>query len=72
MGGVENYPELLKIKVKLGQLYANQKGFKLDLIIVLFTMLSIVTPSFALKTIKTQFILRYDKMLYNQIRELNI
>ena len=72
MGGVDSYPELLKIKVKLGQLYANQKGFKLDLIIVLFTMLSIVTPSFAFKTIKTQFILRYDKALYDQIGKLNI
>ena len=72
MGGVEKYPELLKIKVKLVQLYANQKGFKLDLIIVLFTMLSIVTPSFALNTIKTQFILRYDKALCEQIGKLNI
>ena len=72
MGGVESYPELLKIKVKLGQLYANQKSFKLDLVIVLFTILSIVTPSFALQTIKTQFIFRYDKVLYNQIANLNI
>ena len=72
MGGVENYPELLKIKVRLAQLYANQKGFKLDLIIVLFTMLAIVTPSFALNTIKTQFIFRYDKVLYDQIEKLNI
>ncbi len=72
MGGVESYPELLKIKVKLGQLYAQQKGFKLDLVIVLFTMLSIVIPSFSLKTIKIHFILRYNKALYGQIEKLNI
>ena len=64
--------ELLKIKVKLGQLYANQKGFRLDLILVLFTILVFVAPSFAQKTIKTHFILRHDKALYRQIEGLNI
>ena len=72
MGGVENYPELLKIKVKLGQLYTNQKGFKLDLILVIFTLMAIVAPFFAQKTIQTHFILRYDKALYVQIGNLKI
>ena len=72
MGGVESYPELLKIKVKLGQLYVNQKGFRLDLILVLFTIMAIVAPSFAQKTMKTYFILRYDKALCDQIWKLNI
>jgi len=72
MGGVEKYPELLKIKIKLGQVYADQKGIKLDLILVLFTLLAIVTPSLALNAIKNQFIFRYDKALYHQIKALNI
>ena len=72
MGGVENYPELLIIKVKLGQLYATQKGFKLDLVLVLFTVIAIVAPFFVQRTIKNHFLKPYDVALYLQIVNLNI
>jgi lipopolysaccharide/colanic/teichoic acid biosynthesis glycosyltransferase len=72
LGGVENYPELLKIKVRLGQLYANQKGFKLDLMLVFFTLLAIVIPSAAQKLIIKIFIIPNDLYISHQIKKLNL
>ena len=72
MGGIDYYPDLLRIKVKLGQLYANNKGFRLDLMLVFFTLIAILIPSVAQRYIKILFIYPQNAGLSHQIEKLNI
>jgi len=72
LGGADHYPDLLRIKVQLGRLYADRKGFKLDLILVFFTLLAIVIPSVAQKLIIKIFIIPNDLYISHQIKKLNL
>ena len=68
-GGVEKYPKLLKLKVKLAHIYSKHKNFYLDLTLVCITMISILLPKFATKLVINIFINRYDPSLNSEIRE---
>ena len=72
MGGIDYYPELLRVKVQLGQLYANNKGFRLDLMLVFFTLIAIMMPAVAQRFIKIFFIEPQNAGLSHQIEKLNI
>ena len=72
MGGIDHYPELLRVKVQLGQLYANNKGFRLDLMLVFFTLIAIMMPAVAQRFIKIFFIEPQNAGLSHQIEKLNI
>jgi lipopolysaccharide/colanic/teichoic acid biosynthesis glycosyltransferase len=68
-GGVEKYPELLKIKLSLGHLYAEHKGFWLDFKLVILTLVSILSPGLAIRWVKKYFIEEYDPDLIEVIDE---
>ena len=68
-GGVEHYPELLKVKVRLGELYADHKHFWLDLALLKLTFLAIFFPQAATTAVKKYFIQRYDPGLIETIDE---
>ena len=72
MGGVDHYPDLLRVKVQLGKLYANSKGFKLDLMLVFLTLVAILMPAVAQRFIKIFFIEPQNAGLSHQIEKLNI
>ena len=66
-GGVEAYSDLLKLKVELGQLYAQHKRFWLDLQLVVLTMVSIVFPQTAIHWVKKYYIEKYNPELIPEI-----
>ena len=68
-GGVEKYPELLKVKLKLGHLYAEHKGFWLDMKLVFITLISIFSSKRASRMVKKQFIEEYDPDLIEVVDE---
>ncbi len=70
LGGVDNYPELLNIKAELGNLYAKNKGFKLDLVLTLSTLIVFLMPSFVQKNINRLFVRSYSIQLFNKIEAL--
>mgnify|MGYP001025488143 CR=1 FL=1 len=72
MGGIDYYPDLLRVKVRLGQLYANNKGFKMDLMLVFFTLIAILMPAVAQRYIKIYFIDPQNSGLSHQIEKLNL
>ena len=72
MGGVDHYPDLLRVKVRLGQLYANNKGFRVDLMLVFFTLVAILMPTVAQRLIKIFFIEPQNTGLSHQIKKLNL
>ena len=47
-GGVDKYPDLVKLKVELGHLYAEYKSFWLDMMLVILTIVSIPFPKIAI------------------------
>jgi lipopolysaccharide/colanic/teichoic acid biosynthesis glycosyltransferase len=66
-GGVEKYPELLKIKLSLGHLYAEHKGFWLDMKLVILTLVSILSPGLAIRWVKKYYIMKYEPNLIEDI-----
>ena len=72
MGGIDHYSKLLRVKVQLGQLYANNKGLRLDLMLVFFTLVAIFMPAFAQRSIKYFFINTQNAGLSRQIEKLNL
>ncbi|MCF7822785.1 MAG: sugar transferase [Candidatus Marinimicrobia bacterium] len=66
-GGVERYPELLQLKLKLGHLYEQHKSLWLDLELVLLTILSIISARLAANMVKKYFIQGYDPSLITEI-----
>ena len=55
-GGIEKYPKLLELKVKLGHLYAKHKNFMLDIKLVLLTLVAIFFSKTAVTLVKENFI----------------
>ena len=70
LGGVNSYPELLNIKADLGNLYAKNKGFKLDLVLTISTLIVFLVPSFVQKNINRLFVKTYSIQLFNKIEAL--
>ena len=67
--GVNEYPKLLNLKVKLGHLYADHKSFWLDLKLVILTLISIILPKTAIELVKNFFIRKYNPELIPKINE---
>jgi len=70
LGGIEHYPELLSIKLKLCHLYEKSKGFVLDLKLVILTILSILFPETISYTVLKLFIIDINDDLFLQINKL--
>jgi|GEM_PF-1738886 len=68
-GGVEHYPELLKLKLSLGHVYMAQKSFLLDFQLVLITLLSIISSAQASKLVKKNYMEKFAPELMGNIEE---
>ena len=62
-GGISRYPQLVELKVSLGNLYFKNKNFLLDMKLVLLTLISIIFPTIAIKLVKKYFINKFDSRL---------
>jgi len=51
IGGVDPYKELLSCKIMLAEYYSKNKGFLLDLKLVVFTLLAILFPDYTNKNL---------------------
>ena len=71
LGGIQCYPEILKTKTDLGALYLKDKGFRLDLVLAISTLLVIIYPKFIQKNINKLFIKPHSLTLYKKIEVLN-
>jgi len=66
-GGLEKYPKLLELKIALGHLYAEHKGFWLDMKLVFLTVIAIIFPNIAILCINKLFINKYQPELISNI-----
>ena len=64
---IYTYDDLLKLKIKLADLYTLKKSFLLDLSLVFVTIISIVFPNVAIFIIKKFYIEKYKKELIPDI-----
>jgi len=70
LGGSKNYQKLLSIKIKLANLYANNKSLWLDLQLTFITILSIIFKKIAASLIINYFILRLKPNLVPTINKI--
>ena len=67
--GSYQYQDLLKLKILLAKLYANQKGIFTDLILVVLTIVAILFPALARQLINRYFLQKYAPKLINEINK---
>lgn len=70
IGGVKNYPILLKYKIELCKIYAKKKSFNFDLSLVFLTLISIVLPKFSQNQIMKIIINENKISLSNDLKKL--
>ena len=68
-GGIEKYPMLLEVKVRLANLYVEHKSFWLDMKLVILTLVSIFFPKTAITLVKKLFIEKYKPDLIPAIND---
>ena len=67
LGGLDTYNKILAIKLELGHLYTDLKNLRIDLQLVLLTIVSIILPKTAISLVKKYFIRRYKPNLISVI-----
>lgn len=68
IGGAGNYQRLLTLKVKLANLYSDNKSFWLDIILIIITILSIFSQKIATFLVINLFISRLEPNLKTEIK----
>ena len=70
LGGTTEYENILSVKIKLAHLYAHNKSFQVDLVLVICTLLAIMFPYLASTIIQKLFLKRQAPEIILDLKHL--
>jgi lipopolysaccharide/colanic/teichoic acid biosynthesis glycosyltransferase len=70
IGGTAEYENILSVKIKLAHLYARNKSFQVDLVLVICTLLAIIFPYLASTIVQNLFVKRQSPEIILELKQL--